>query len=137
MDRNLGTYMKVSAVSAEIVDGMLSEKRFLPRFLRHNVLIRTLESAERLHGRRHGVQLDQPGERRDAPQDRAGEAVLSQPPDHAQRGLRPNQTSRQAAATRLRSVTTSAGARPHVGAYRYVSAVSAEIVGGTVPTRPG
>jgi hypothetical protein len=41
----------------------------------HNVLIRTRESGGRPHGRRRGVQLDQPGERCDARRDQAGEAV--------------------------------------------------------------
>ena len=36
-----------------------------------------------------------------------------------------------------RSVTISAGAPPGLGTHRYVSVVSAEIVGGTLPTRPG
>jgi hypothetical protein len=135
MDRNLGTYMKVSAVSAEIVGGTLPEKRFSPSSLRNSVLIRTPDSGKGPHGRRRGVQVGQPGEHRDARRDRAGEAVLAQGPDRAQRGMR--RTSRQGAATCWCSVTTSAGARPRVGAYRYVSAVSAEIVGGTVPTRPG
>jgi hypothetical protein len=40
----------VSAVSAEIVDGTLPEKRFSARFLRHNVPVRTPDSAERPHG---------------------------------------------------------------------------------------
>jgi hypothetical protein len=35
----------VSAVSAEIVDGTLPEKRFSPSHLRRSVLIRTSESA--------------------------------------------------------------------------------------------
>jgi hypothetical protein len=73
----------VSAVSAEIVDGTLPEKRFSKRFLRNNVLVRTPESAGRPHGRRRGVQADQPGERRDARRDRAGEAVREQVPDQA------------------------------------------------------
>jgi hypothetical protein len=76
--------MTVSAVSAEIVDGTLPEKRLLPRALCRNMLIRTPESAGRSRGRRRGVQVDQPGERRDARQDRAGEIVVVQPPDHAQ-----------------------------------------------------
>ena len=40
----------MSAVSAEIVGGMLPEKRFSLRYLCHNGLLRTLESAGRLHG---------------------------------------------------------------------------------------
>jgi hypothetical protein len=82
-DRHLGSHNCVSAVSAEIVDGTLPEKRLSPRALCRNVLIRTPGSAGRSHGG-SGVQVGQPGERRDARQDRAGEAVLSQPPDHAQ-----------------------------------------------------
>jgi hypothetical protein len=79
----LGAHMSVSAVSAEIVGGTLPEKRFLLTALRNNVLVCTPESAGRPHGRRRGVQEDQPGERRDARQDRAGEAVRAQGPDHA------------------------------------------------------
>jgi hypothetical protein len=56
---------------------------------------------------------------------------------HRNRGMRPNRTSGQGAAMRSRSVTISAGAPPGLGAHRYVRAVSAEIVGGTLPTRPG
>ncbi len=37
IDRNLGTHMEISAVSAEIVDGMLPEKRLRPRALCCNV----------------------------------------------------------------------------------------------------
>ncbi len=46
----MGAYRYVSAVSAEIVEGTLPEKRLLPRFLRRNVLIRKPESAGRSHG---------------------------------------------------------------------------------------
>ncbi len=46
----LGAYMAVSALSAEIVDGTLPEKRFWRRVLRHNVPVRTRESAGRPHG---------------------------------------------------------------------------------------
>ncbi len=83
IDRNLGTHICVSAVSAEIVDGTLPEKRLLPRALCRNVLIRTPESAGRPHGRRRGAQVSKPGERRDAREDRAGEAVQAQVPDRA------------------------------------------------------
>ena len=76
--------MTVSAVIAEIVDGRLPEKRLPPRALCRNVLIRTPESAGRPHGRRRGVQELQLGERRDAREDRAGEVVVGQAPDHAQ-----------------------------------------------------
>jgi hypothetical protein len=79
----VGTHRYVSAVSAEIVGGTLPEKRLVKMFLRHTVLIRTPESARRPHGRRRGVQPDQLGERRDARQDRAGEAILAQVPDGA------------------------------------------------------
>ncbi len=48
----MGAYRYVSAVSAEIVDGTLPEKRLPPRPLRHNELIRTPESARRSHGGR-------------------------------------------------------------------------------------
>jgi hypothetical protein len=41
----VGAYKSVSAVSAEIVGGTLPEKRFAKRFLCHNVLICTPESA--------------------------------------------------------------------------------------------
>ena len=79
----MGAHKFVSAVSAEIVDGTLPEKRFSPRDLRHDVLIRMPESAGRPYGRRRGVQVGQPGERRDARQDRASEAVFAQVPDGA------------------------------------------------------
>ena len=46
----MGAYRSVSAVSTEIVDGALPEKRFSLRILRHNVPIRTPESAGRPHG---------------------------------------------------------------------------------------
>jgi hypothetical protein len=81
--------MYVSALIAEIAGGMLPEKRFSLRCLRRNVPVRTRESSERLHGRRRGVQRDQPGERRDARRDRASEAVFNQVPDRAERGMRP------------------------------------------------
>jgi ABC-type nickel/cobalt efflux system permease component RcnA len=45
----VGAYRYVSAVSAEILDGMLPEKRLPPRALCRNVLIRTPESAGRSH----------------------------------------------------------------------------------------
>ena len=78
-------YRKVSALSEEIVGGMLPEKQLLPRTLRHNVPVSFARPSrpERPHGRRRGVQACQPGERRDARRDRAGEAVLGQGPDHA------------------------------------------------------
>jgi hypothetical protein len=79
----VGAHMYVSAVSATIVDGKLPEKRFSLRYLYHNGLLRTPESAGRPHGGGRRVQVDQPGKRSDARQDRAGEAVLGQVPDHA------------------------------------------------------
>jgi hypothetical protein len=76
--------MYLSAVSAEIVGGALPEKRFSLRPLRRSVLVRTCKSATSLHGGGGGgVQGDQPGERRDAREDRAREAVLGQGPDRA------------------------------------------------------
>ncbi len=52
-----------------------------------------------------------------------------------------NERAAHAQPLRSRSVNTSARARPREGdakgAHRCVSAVSAEIVGGTLPTRPG
>ena len=45
----MGAYRYVSAVSAEILDGMLPEKRLPPRALCRNVLIRTPELAGRSH----------------------------------------------------------------------------------------
>jgi hypothetical protein len=45
-----GAHKYVSAVSAEIGDGTLPEKRLSPRSLRHNVLIRTPDPAGRPHG---------------------------------------------------------------------------------------
>jgi hypothetical protein len=80
----VGAHSCVTALKAEIVGGTLPEKRFSLRYLRRSVLVRTPDSAGRPHGRRRGVQLDQPGERRerrDAREDRAGEAVLTQVPD--------------------------------------------------------
>ncbi len=46
----MGTHRYVSAVSAEIVDGKLPEKRLIPRTLRRNVPVRTPDSAGRPHG---------------------------------------------------------------------------------------
>jgi hypothetical protein len=105
--------MAVSAVSAEIVGGTLPEKRFSLMPLRHNVSVRAPDSTGRLPAAR-GVQLDQHGERRDAPRDRAGEAVRGQEPDHAQCSMRPHGTNRQRAARRSckEACAASAGARP-------------------------
>ena len=41
----MGTHRYVSKVSAEIVAGTVPEKRFTLRALRHNVSVRTRESA--------------------------------------------------------------------------------------------
>ncbi len=46
----MGAHRRVSAVNAEIVVGTLPEKRFSSRVLRHNVPVRTPESAGRPHG---------------------------------------------------------------------------------------
>ena len=45
----VGAYRAVSAVSAEIVDGALPEKRLSPRLLRHNVPVCTPNSAGAPH----------------------------------------------------------------------------------------
>jgi hypothetical protein len=93
------------------------------------------ESAGRPHGRRRGVQEDQPGERRDAREDRAGEAVLVQDPDRAQPRMRPRRrwTAHALAQRRMRRVGGEPGRAK--GTHRAVSAVSAEIVGGTLPEK--
>jgi hypothetical protein len=119
--RAKGAHRYVSAVSAEIAGGTLPEKRFFPRYLCRSVPFRRAESAARPHGRRRGVQVGKPAESCDAREDRAGEAVLAQVPDRAQRGMR------------------RVGGEPGraKGTHSRVSAVSAEIVDGTVPTRPG
>jgi hypothetical protein len=80
----VGAHRYVSAVSAEIAGGTLPEKRLPLRALRHSVPIRRVKSAGRSHGRRCGAQKGQPGERRDAREDRAGEAVSVQAPERAQ-----------------------------------------------------
>jgi hypothetical protein len=82
-------HMYVSAVSAEIVAGTLPEKRFWKRFLCRSVPVQHARVGWETARRRRGVQVGQPGERRDAREDRAGEAVLAQGPDRAQRGMRP------------------------------------------------
>ncbi len=46
----MGAHKSLSAVNAEIVGGTLPEKRFSSRYLRHNVPVRTPESAGRPHG---------------------------------------------------------------------------------------
>jgi hypothetical protein len=135
----VGAHRYVSAVSAEIVGGTLPEKRFSRRFLRRNVPVRTRQSAERPHGRRRGVQPDQPGERRDAREDRAGEAVLAQGPDQAQQrhAAAPKMNRPRAAATLAQRRRRRIGGEPGraKGTHRYVIALSVEIVGGTLPMK--
>jgi hypothetical protein len=131
----VGAHRYVSALSAEIAGGTLPEKRFSQRILRRNVLIRRAESAGRPHGRRRGVHGGQPGERRDARRDRAGEAVLGQEPDRAQRGMRPQRRwrSHALALRRMRRIGGEPGRAK--GTHMAVSAVSTEIVGGRLPEK--
>jgi hypothetical protein len=78
--------MYVRTVSAEIADGTLPEKRLSPRDLWHNVPFNVPFPHPIRRGnarRRRAVQVDKPGERRDAWEYRAGEAVLGQMPEHA------------------------------------------------------
>ncbi len=79
----MGTYSHVSAVSAEIVDGMVPEKRLSKMFLRARSHARVGWELRETARRRRGVQVRQPGERRDAREDRAGEAALGQAPERA------------------------------------------------------
>jgi hypothetical protein len=81
--RCIEAYSPVSAVSAEIVGGALPEKRLPRRRLRQRAHPQA-RVGRKTARRRRRVQGDQPGERRDARQDRAGEAVHGQVPDHAQ-----------------------------------------------------
>ena len=78
--------MYVSAVSAEIADGTLPEKRLSLRDLWLNVPFNVPFAHPIRRGnarRRRAVQGHQPGERRDACKDRAIEAILGQMPEHA------------------------------------------------------
>ncbi len=132
--RAWGTHRRVSAVSAEIAGGTLPEKRFSPRLLRRSEPVQHARmSAERPHGRRRGVQRDQPGERRDARGDRAGEAVVAQPTDRAQRSMRPRR--RWTAHAQLLRFARQGEPGRAKGTHMCVSAVSAEIAGGTLPEK--
>jgi hypothetical protein len=137
MDRHSGTHICVSAVSAEIVDGTLPEKRFSPRCLRHNVPVRTRESAGRSTSGGgayrwaslvSAVMLARIGPVK--PSSVNNLIMHSEACGRTERAARVQPRACAASPYRQR-------ARPRVGAYRNVSAVSAEIVDGTVPTRPG
>ncbi len=135
----VGAHMYVSAVSAKIVDGKLPENRFSLRYLYHNGLLRTPDSAGRPHGGGGGaykstslvstVMLARIGPLKpflDKPLITHGEAC--------------GRTGRPANAkphARSEACAASAGARLRMGAHMYVSAVSAESVDGTLPIRPG
>ncbi len=110
----MGAHKFVSAVSAEIVDGTLPEKRFSPSHLRHNVPIRKPESAGRPHGGGGAYRATSPVSAvmlaRIGPVKTffCKSLIVQQP------SMRPHGTNRQRAATRSCSeaCAASAGARP-------------------------
>jgi hypothetical protein len=135
----VGAHRYESALSAEIVDGTLPERRLSLRILGHNVLIRTPDSAGRLH--RGG------GAYREASLVSAVmlagigpvSPVLAKPLiTHSEACGRKGRTAHaQPRVSSSEAYAASARARLNVGTHMNVSAVSEEIVGGTVPTRPG
>jgi hypothetical protein len=128
----------VSAVSAEIVAGTLPVKRFMPNSLRHNVLrsARASRPRDRMGGGGaysrtslvSAVMLAGNGPMKPflckdliMHSEACGRIGMSCP--------------RAAARSRSKACAALAGARQFVGAHRAVSAVSAEIVAGTLPEK--
>ncbi len=138
--QRVGAYMYVSALSAEIVDGTLPVKRFTPRSLRRAPTCSS-PRASRLEDRTGGAAAYRWASRVSA------EMLARIGPvkpflnkyliAHSEACGRTERTAHAQPHARGEACAASGGARPCEGAHSFVSAVSAEIVVGTVPTRRG
>jgi hypothetical protein len=125
----------VTALSAEIVDGTLPLKRFSPRFLCGNVLIRVPDSAGRPHGgdaayRKRSLVSAVMLARIGPVKPFLPKCLITQAHAAAQ-----NKPQTRSHALAQRSMRRIGGSKARVGAHRYVSAVNAEIVDGTAPEK--